>query len=100
VDDGVALADAVVLLGVTAVAAGAPRRRTAGVAASRPALVDGRPGVVAWRPDGGPPPLPVFTGAGGRITAISIVADPGRLARVHLAEPCLTRGPRRVQRMV
>ncbi|GAB2941675.1 hypothetical protein GCM10027203_49800 [Nonomuraea fastidiosa] len=68
-------------------AAGARRRWTAGVAASRPVLVDGRPGVVAWRADGRPLSLLAFSVAGGRITAISIVTDPERLARLDLPKP-------------
>ncbi|WP_406675586.1 hypothetical protein WBK31_13680 [Nonomuraea sp. N2-4H] len=50
-------------------------------------LVDGRPGVVAWRADGRPLSLLAFSVAGGRITAISIVTDPERLARLDLPKP-------------
>ena len=75
--------DAVVTIGATRVAAGA--RAAAGQAAStRTALVDGLPGVVSWRADGTPLSILAFAVTDGRITAITAVIDPAKLARLHL----------------
>ncbi len=76
----------VVTLGATRVAAGA---RPAGDTAvrGRDVIVDGRPGIVSWRADGTPLSVMAFTVAGGRITAITVVADPGRLASLDLPAP-------------
>jgi RNA polymerase sigma-70 factor (ECF subfamily) len=51
--------------------------------AARPALVDGVPGLV-WAQGGRPRMAFAFTVAGGRITEIRLLADPGLLARVAL----------------
>ena len=75
--------DAVVTIGATRVAAGA--RAAAGQAAStRTALVDGLPGVVSWRADGTPLSILAFAVTDGRITAVTAVVDPVKLARLHL----------------
>ncbi len=74
-----------VTLGATEVAT---RARVAGGAArGRAATVDGRPGVLSWSEDGTPRSLLVFTVAGGRITEITAVVDPARLARMDLPDP-------------
>jgi RNA polymerase sigma factor (sigma-70 family) len=76
----------VVILGATKVAAGA--RLSAGCAAQvRAALVGGLPGIVSWREDGTPLSLLAFTVADGRITDISVVTDPAKLALMDLPEP-------------
>ncbi|MGI5230167.1 sigma-70 family RNA polymerase sigma factor [Actinoallomurus sp. CA-142502] len=77
---------AVVTLGATEVAAGA--RLSAGAAVrGRAVLVDGLPGLVAWREDGTPLSVTAFTVADGRITGIAIVVDPARLAAMDLPDP-------------
>lgn len=50
-------------------------------------LVDGLPGIVSWRADGGPLSAIAFTVVGGRIAAIAIVTDPARLASMDLPDP-------------
>jgi RNA polymerase sigma factor (sigma-70 family) len=50
---------------------------------ARPALVDGAAGAV-WAPGGRPRVVFGFTIRGGRIVAIDILADPGRLRRLDL----------------
>ncbi|GAA1416244.1 sigma-70 family RNA polymerase sigma factor [Catellatospora coxensis] len=78
--------EVVVTIGATRVAAGA--RTVAGtVVRQRAVLVNGRPGYVAWRADGTPLSIISFTVDDGRITAIAIVADPARLASMHLPAP-------------
>ena len=47
-------------------------------------LVNGVPGGVAWAPDGSPFSVVALTVRGGRIVAIDILADPDRLAELHL----------------
>ncbi|GAB2739120.1 sigma-70 family RNA polymerase sigma factor [Amycolatopsis magusensis] len=75
----------VVVLGVTKVVAGA-RLSAAAAAQGRAVLVDGRPGVVAWREDGAPLSVMAFTVVGGRIVAIAVVVtDPVKLASMELA---------------
>ncbi|MGN9786227.1 sigma-70 family RNA polymerase sigma factor [Nonomuraea sp. ZG12] len=76
----------VVTLGATAVATGA-RMVSGAVARHQAVLVNGLPGYVSWREDGTPLSIISFTVAGGRITAIAIVADPARLASMHLPDP-------------
>ncbi|MFI6390833.1 sigma-70 family RNA polymerase sigma factor [Nonomuraea sp. NPDC050540] len=73
----------VVVLGATKVAAGARLSATA-AARGRDVLVNGRPGIVSWREDGAPLSVMAFTVAEGRITAITIVTDPARLASLDL----------------
>ncbi|SFP44495.1 RNA polymerase sigma-70 factor, ECF subfamily [Amycolatopsis arida] len=51
--------------------------------AARPALLGGAPGAV-WAPDGTPRVAFAFTVRDGRITAIDVVADPDRLARLDV----------------
>ncbi|GAA2651390.1 sigma-70 family RNA polymerase sigma factor [Nonomuraea recticatena] len=76
----------VVTLGATAVAAGA-RMVSGAVARHRAVLVNGLPGYVSWREDGTPLSIISFTVADGRIAAIAIVADPAKLASMHLPDP-------------
>ncbi|MGA4844651.1 sigma-70 family RNA polymerase sigma factor [Streptomyces sp. G45] len=80
-------ADGVLItLGATRVATGA--RLSAGAAAhGRPVLVNGRPGILSRRADGTPLSLVAFTVADARITALTIVVDPARLASLDLPGP-------------
>ncbi|MGW2051403.1 sigma-70 family RNA polymerase sigma factor [Streptomyces sp. NPDC001858] len=75
----------VVTIGATRVAAGA---RLAGRAATRAraVLVGGRPGVVSWHEDGTPLSVLAFTVVDGRITGITAVTDPARLASMELPD--------------
>ncbi|NUO58159.1 MAG: sigma-70 family RNA polymerase sigma factor [Hamadaea sp.] len=75
----------IVVLGATKVAGGA---RIGGGAATlaRTVLVNGLPGLVAWRPDGTPLSLLAFTVVGDRIAGILAVTDPVRLARLDLPD--------------
>ncbi|TMR22691.1 sigma-70 family RNA polymerase sigma factor [Nonomuraea turkmeniaca] len=73
----------VVTLGATQVATGA-RMVSGAVARHQAVLVNGLPGYVSWREDGTPLSIISFTVTGGRIAAIAIVADPARLASMHL----------------
>lgn len=76
----------VVTLGATKVAAGA--QLAAGAATlGRAVLVGGRPGVISWREDGTPFSVLAFTVTDGRITAVTAVVDPARLARMNLPAP-------------
>ncbi|MGW7091752.1 sigma-70 family RNA polymerase sigma factor [Streptomyces sp. NPDC054874] len=76
----------VVALGATKVAAGA--HLSSGAAAQgRAVLVGGLPGVVSWREDGTPLSLLAFTVVDGRIIAITVMADPARLALMDLPDP-------------
>ncbi|MGE7386452.1 sigma-70 family RNA polymerase sigma factor [Streptomyces sp. NPDC004126] len=76
----------IVVLGATKVAAGA--QSAAGAAArGRPALVNGSPGVISWHADGSPLSLLAFTVTHGRITRITAVTDPAKLALVDLPDP-------------
>ncbi|WP_232667263.1 sigma-70 family RNA polymerase sigma factor [Pseudonocardia sp. TRM90224] len=76
---------AVVVIGATKVATGAGARIAAGGAAgARAALINGRPGFVAWRADGTPLSVLAFTVVDGRITAISATTDPAKLAMINL----------------
>ncbi|MDH6542516.1 sigma-70 family RNA polymerase sigma factor [Streptomyces lavendulae] len=52
--------------------------------AAYPALVNGTPGVVAVAADGTPLSVMSFTIRGGAITALDILTDPERLARIDL----------------
>jgi RNA polymerase sigma factor (sigma-70 family) len=79
-------AGVVVTLGATEVAAGA--QLGAGAAArGRAVLVNDLPGVVSWREDGAPLSVLAFTVIDGRITRISAVTDPARLASMNLPDP-------------
>ncbi|MFB7588879.1 hypothetical protein [Streptomyces sp. NPDC056169] len=75
----------VVTLGATKVAAGA-RLAAGSTTLGRAALVGGRPGVVSWREDGTPLSVLAFTVTDGRITAITAVVDPAKLARMNLPD--------------
>lgn len=76
----------VVVLGATKVAAGA-RPAADTTALSRAVLVNGLPGVIAWREDGTPFSVLAFTVTEGRITAITAIVDPAKLARMDLPGP-------------
>lgn len=54
---------------------------------ARPARVNGRTGIIAWRANGKPHSVMACTVAGGRIVEILSVGDPERLASMHLP-PC------------
>jgi RNA polymerase sigma factor (sigma-70 family) len=78
----------IVVLGATKVATGAQRAIGAGVVAqSLAVLVNGRPGLVAWREDGTAMSLLAFTVTDGRIAGILAVTDPARLASLELPDP-------------
>jgi len=57
--------------------------KVAGV--TRPALVNGAAGVVAFSPDGRPFSVVGFTVRGGKIVEIDVLADPDRLSRFDFA---------------
>ncbi|MEW1760987.1 sigma-70 family RNA polymerase sigma factor [Streptomyces cyaneofuscatus] len=74
-----------VTLGATEVAT---RARVAGSAArGHTVTVNGRPGVISWSEDGAPLSLLAFTVADGRITEITALVDPARLAPMDLPHP-------------
>ncbi|MFC9621285.1 sigma-70 family RNA polymerase sigma factor [Streptomyces sp. NPDC056930] len=76
----------VVTLGATKVAAGA--QLAAGAATlGRAALINGLPGIISWREDGTPLSVLAFTVTDGRITAITAVVDPAKLAQMNLPDP-------------
>jgi RNA polymerase sigma-70 factor (ECF subfamily) len=79
-------AGVVVTLGATKVAAGAQLAASAATL-GRAAFVNGLPGVISWREDGSPLSVLAFTVVDGRITAITAVADPARLASMNLPVP-------------
>jgi RNA polymerase sigma-70 factor (ECF subfamily) len=69
----------IVVLGATKVASGS--RVSSGAATQgRAVLVDGLPGFLAWREDGTPLSLLAFIVVDGRITDITAVVDPAKLA--------------------
>lgn len=76
----------VVVLGATKVASGARLAAAASVRA-RPALVNGLPGVISWHEDGTPQSVLAFTVLADRITRITALTDPSRLALLHLPTP-------------
>ncbi|MGH6657224.1 MAG: sigma-70 family RNA polymerase sigma factor [Actinocrinis sp.] len=76
----------VVILGATQVAHGA-RLGAAMAAHARKVLVNGLPGIVSWRQDGSVLSVLAFTVADGRITAITAVNDPVKLAAMNLPDP-------------
>ncbi|WP_089107653.1 sigma-70 family RNA polymerase sigma factor [Streptomyces hyaluromycini] len=76
----------VVTLGATEVAAGAQLSASAATH-GQPMLVNGLPGVVTWRGDGTPLSVLAFAVADGRITEITVVVDPAKLARMNLPDP-------------
>ncbi|MFG3703988.1 sigma-70 family RNA polymerase sigma factor [Micromonospora sp. NPDC047670] len=74
-----------VTLGATEVAT---RARVAGSAArGHAATVNGRPGVISWNENGTPLSVLAFTVADGRITEITAVIDPAKLALIDLPDP-------------
>ncbi|MEV6075119.1 sigma-70 family RNA polymerase sigma factor [Streptomyces sp. NPDC052069] len=76
----------VVTLGATKVAAGAQLSARAATQ-GRPVLVNGLPGVVSWREDGTPLSVLAFTVIDGRITGMTVVIDPAKLALMDLPDP-------------
>lgn len=79
--DGVA-----VVLGASKVAAGA--KLAAGAAtAGHAAIVNGLPGVISWHEDGTPLSVLAFTVVDGRITEMTAVIDPAKLALMDLPAP-------------
>ncbi|MEV0116821.1 sigma-70 family RNA polymerase sigma factor [Streptomyces sp. NPDC050844] len=76
----------VVALGATKVASGA--QLSAGAAAQgRAVLVNGLPGIISWHADGTPLSVLAFTVADGRISDITVVIDPAKLALMDLPDP-------------
>ncbi|MEU6393858.1 sigma-70 family RNA polymerase sigma factor [Streptomyces sp. NPDC046939] len=76
----------VVTIGAAEVAAGA-RLASSAATRGRPVLVNGLPGVVSWNEEGQPLSVLAFTVSDGRITRISAVVDPAKLALVDLPDP-------------
>ncbi|MEV0529995.1 sigma-70 family RNA polymerase sigma factor [Streptomyces sp. NPDC050439] len=76
-----------VTIGAAEVAAGAKVAQSATNTLARPVLVNGRPGIVAWHQDGRPMSVLAFTVIDGRITKITAVVDPAKLALADLPEP-------------
>ncbi|MFE0132509.1 sigma-70 family RNA polymerase sigma factor [Streptomyces sp. NPDC059037] len=76
----------VVALGATKVASGA--QLSAGAAAQgRAVLVNGLPGIVSWHEDGTPLSVLAFSVVDGRISDITVVVAPARLALMDLPDP-------------
>ena len=75
----------IVVLGATKVAAGA-RLSAASAAQGQEVFVDGRPGIVSWRDDGALLSVLAFTVVDGRISEITAVTDPAKLALVSSSE--------------
>ncbi|WP_238164594.1 GNAT family N-acetyltransferase [Kribbella pittospori] len=73
----------VIRLGATEVAARALRGAETEVSA-RPVLVNGRTGILSWRPNGDPLSVMACTVVDGRIVEILSVSDPARLATMSL----------------
>ncbi|MEU9607436.1 hypothetical protein [Streptomyces sp. NPDC048057] len=51
------------------------------------ATVNGRPGALSWNEDGAPLSLLAFTVTDGRITEITALVDPAKLALMDLPTP-------------
>ncbi|MEU8502124.1 hypothetical protein AB0C86_36225 [Streptomyces lavendulae] len=82
----------IVVLGATKIAAGT--QSAAGAATlGRPALVNGSPGVISWHADGSPLSVLAFTVAHDRITRITAVTDPAKLALMDLPDPAAEATP-------
>jgi RNA polymerase sigma-70 factor (ECF subfamily) len=76
----------VVTLGATRVAVGA--QLPAGAATQgRAVLVNGFPGIISWREDSTPLSVLAFTVVDGRITDITALIDPAKLALMDLPDP-------------
>ncbi|MFJ9694095.1 sigma-70 family RNA polymerase sigma factor [Kitasatospora sp. NPDC101183] len=75
-----------VTLGATKVATGA-KLGAAAAGVGLPVIVNGLPGIVSWNEDGTPRSVIAFTVTGGRITAITAVVDPAKLALADLPDP-------------
>ncbi|MCX0245414.1 sigma-70 family RNA polymerase sigma factor [Streptomyces drozdowiczii] len=73
-----------VVLGATEVATRA--RLAAAAAHGHPTTYNGLPAILARTPEGTPQSLLTFTVTGDRITEITVLADPARLARTDLPE--------------
>ncbi|RSM78651.1 RNA polymerase subunit sigma-70 [Kibdelosporangium aridum] len=76
----------VVVLGATKVAAGA-RLSASGAVHGHEVLVNGLPGIVAWRADGTPLSVVAFSVVDGRIISIAVVTDPAKLSSMDLPKP-------------
>ena len=76
----------VVTLGATKIAAGAQLSARA-AAQGRSVLVNGLPGILSWREDGTPLSVLAFTVLDGRITDLTVVIDPAKLALMDLPDP-------------
>ncbi|MFF3333214.1 sigma-70 family RNA polymerase sigma factor [Streptomyces sp. NPDC002888] len=76
---------AVVTLGASKVAAGAQLSARA-AAEGRAVLVNGLPGIISWREDGTPLSVVAFSVVDGRITDITVVIDPAKLALMDLPD--------------
>jgi RNA polymerase sigma-70 factor (ECF subfamily) len=76
----------VVTLGATKVAAGAQLSASAATQ-GRAVLVNGLPGIISWREDGTPLSVLAFAVVDGRITDITVVIDPAKLALMDLPDP-------------
>ncbi|MFJ1804013.1 sigma-70 family RNA polymerase sigma factor [Streptomyces sp. NPDC088180] len=76
----------VVTLGATQVAAGAQLSASAATQ-GRAVLVNGLPGIISWREDSTPLSVLAFTVVDGRITDITVVIDPAKLALMDLPDP-------------
>jgi RNA polymerase sigma-70 factor (ECF subfamily) len=66
---------------------GAVRRGGRAKVTARRVLVNGKPGIAAWTTQGKPLGIMVCTVTEGRLTAITSIADPARLATLDLPEP-------------
>lgn len=75
-----------VTLGATKVAAGAQLSAGAAVR-GRAVRVNGLPGMISWREDGIALSVLAFTVVDGRITAVTVVTDPAKLALMDLPAP-------------
>ncbi|MGW1910390.1 hypothetical protein ACWCQS_06455 [Streptomyces sp. NPDC002076] len=79
-------AGVVVILGATRVAAGAQLAACAATV-GRAAYVNGLARVISWREDGAPLSVLAFSVVDGRITDITAVVDPAKLALMDLPDP-------------
>ncbi|MBB3604756.1 RNA polymerase sigma-70 factor (ECF subfamily) [Mycolicibacterium sp. BK556] len=75
-----------VTVGATEVA-DAVRRGARAKVTTRRVLINGTPGIAAWSTTGRPLGIMVCTVTNGRLTAITSISDPARLAALDLPEP-------------